>query len=162
MHTSNLSISKRFFFVANSSRSRTCFCRDSTYPWWASCISNRGAQACCSSSLVHLLRDSTFCSCSINSDLVWVSKWSLFPSRWDFATFAVLEFLKIDSLLPKTSTGCSLSLWKCVLIQPSLMWKQCNKFSCAHEVQTLRWTGYQGFFFRVINLRSFRTCFSLR
>ena len=91
-----------FSFITNSSCSRTCSLRDSTYPWWASCNSNRWAQVCRWSSFLQLLRDSTLCSCFKSSDLAWVSKWSLFPSRRDFAIFAGLENLKIGSLLPKT------------------------------------------------------------
>ena len=40
------------------------------------------------------------------------------------------------------------------------MWEPCHRFSCAHEVQTLRWTWHQTFPFRVTNLWSFRTCAS--
>ena len=64
--------------------------------------------ACSWSLSTQLLRDSTFCSCFINSDFAWVRKWSLFPSRRDLATFAGLASLKIDSLPLKTSTSCSL------------------------------------------------------
>ena len=55
-----------------------------------------------------------------------------------------------------------LSIGKCVLIHPPLTWKQCDTFTCANGFQTLRWTGHQASSFRVISLRSLRTCFSLR
>ena len=42
VHTSNLRIPKASF-ITNSSCSRICSLRDSTYPWWTSCNCNRWA-----------------------------------------------------------------------------------------------------------------------
>ena len=149
--------------MTNSSCSRTCPRRDSTHPWWVFSKSSRWAQACCWSSQTQLLRDFTLCSCFNSSALAWVSKCSPFPSRTDFATFAGWASLKTDSLLLETSAVCSLFLWKFVLSQSILMWEPCMPHvPCADQVQTLRWTGHQVFSFRVINLRSFRTCFTFR
>ena len=89
-----------FSFMTKSSCSRTCSLRDSAYPKWAS--SNRWAQVFRWSSLVQVLRDPTLYSCFMSPDLAPASKWSLFPSRRDFATFTRLENLKNGSLLPKT------------------------------------------------------------
>ena len=135
MSTSNLSISKCFLslflsfslsLMTSSSCSRTCSLRDSSYPICASTNSNSWEQVCCWSSLMQVFRDSTLYSCFMSSDLASASKWSLFPSRRDFATFAGLESLKKGSLLPKTSwclKGKS-SVGKRFLIQPFSVWKQ--------------------------------------
>ena len=150
MNASNLSFSKSFFFMTNSLCDRTCSRRDSTYPWWAFFQSNRWAWACCWSSLMKLLRDSTLCSCFISSALDWVSKWSLFPSGTDFATFPGLASLKTESFPLKTSAGCSLSE-KVVLSHSFLMWEPCHRFPCAEKIQSLRRTWHQTFSSRVIN-----------
>ena len=56
---------------------------------------------CCWHSPMHQLRESTFCSCFIKSDLVWKSKWSLFPSRTDFETFCRMRESDEKFVAPK-------------------------------------------------------------
>ena len=88
-------VSRRTFsFLDNSSCRWECSLRDSFYPGCASCNSNLWAWACCWSSLIQLLRDPAGCSCFISSDLAWLSKWPLFPSRRQFPTFTGSANLK--------------------------------------------------------------------
>ena len=92
-------VSRRTFsLIDNSSCSRTCSRRDSTYPCCASCNSNLWAEVCCWSSLMQLLRDSTWYFCFISSTLAWLSKWSLLPSRRDLPKFDGSAFLKTELL----------------------------------------------------------------
>ena len=85
--------------MIDSSSGRGCSLRDSIYPCWASSNSNLSAKVCCWSSLMHLLRDSTWSSCFTISDLAWLSKWSLFASRRDLPRFDGSAFLKIELLI---------------------------------------------------------------
>ena len=78
---------ENFSFIDSSSCRRTCPRRDSIYPCCASCNSSLWAKDCCWSSLIQLLRDSTWCSCFTRSDLAWLSTWSLLPSRRDLPRF---------------------------------------------------------------------------
>ena len=66
------------------------------------------------------------------------------------ATFAGLEDLKFDPLLPETSTGCSvsLSLGKCVLIRPTLTCKQCYRFPNATQISDLEMNWTSSFLFQ--------------
>ena len=75
-----------------------------------------------------LLRDSTFSSCFISSDLAWVSKWSSFPSTTYFETFARLENPKIGSLLHKLVSQHQQLFWS---------WKMCLGSNCS-DLTTLR------------------------
>ena len=106
-----------FSFIDNSSCSRAFSLRDSKNPWWESCNSNSNlwAWACCWSSLIPLWRDPTWCSCFTSSDLAWLSKWSLLPSRRDLPNFDGSAYLKIEvsnwspgSLLLDESTASDL------------------------------------------------------
>ena len=87
-----------FSFIDNSYCDRTCSRRDSTNPYCASCTANLGASVCGCSSLMHLLRDSTCSSWFVRSDLAWLSKWSLSPSRSDPLRFDRLAFLNAELL----------------------------------------------------------------
>ena len=48
---------------------------------------------------MHLLSDSTWSSCFARSDLAWLSKWSLYPSRRDPLKFDGWAFLNTDLLI---------------------------------------------------------------
>ena len=87
---------RTFSFINNSSWSQTCSRLDSTNPYCASCDANLCASVCCCSSPMHLLRDSTWSSCFARSDLAWLSKWSLLPSRRDPLRFDGLAFLNTE------------------------------------------------------------------
>ena len=54
--------------------------------------------ACCCSRLIKLLRDPTRLSCLLSSNFAWLSKWSIFPSRWD------LYILRVSSSENRTSS----------------------------------------------------------
>ena len=93
-------VSRRAFsFRNNSSCNRVFSRRDSTNSFCTSC----GALFCASvrfcSSLMHLLRDSTWSSCCARSDLAWLNKWSLLPSRRDPLKFDGLAFLNTELLI---------------------------------------------------------------
>ena len=88
-----------FSFADNSSCSRTCSRSDSTNPYCASCNANLCSSVCRCSSPMHLLRDSTWSSCFARSDLAWLSKWSLLPSRRDPLKFDGLALLNTEFLI---------------------------------------------------------------
>ena len=90
---------RTFSFRDNSSCSRTCSRLDSTNPYWASCSANFCSSVCRRSSPMHLLRDSTWSCCFAGSDLAWLSKWSLLPSRRDPLAFDGLAFLNTELLI---------------------------------------------------------------
>ena len=48
---------------------------------------------------MHFLRDSTWSSCFARTDLAWLSKWSLLPSRRDPLKFDGLAFLNTELLI---------------------------------------------------------------
>ena len=98
VHISDLSISKNFSFIDNSSCIRTSRL-DSTNPYCASCNANLCSSVCRCSSPMHLLRDSTWSSCIARSDLAWLSKWSLLPSRRDPLKFDGSAFLNTELLI---------------------------------------------------------------
>ena len=90
---------RTFSFIDKSSCSRTYSRLDSTNPCCASCNANLCSSVCRCSSPTHLLRDSTWSSCFARSDLAWLRKWSLLPSRRDPLKFDGLAFLNTELLI---------------------------------------------------------------
>ena len=113
VHFSDLTISENFFFQRQFS--------NSTNPYCASCSANICSSVCRCSSPMHMLRDSTWSSCFARSDLSWLSKWSLLPSRRD-----PLKFGWVSVSEHRTPDQVSL-----------LRWKQC--IGCPRSFLTFRW-----------------------
>ena len=90
---------RNFSFVDNSSCSRTCSRLDWTNPYCASCNANLCSSVCRCSSPMHLFRDPTWSSCFARSDLAWLIKRSLLPSRRDPLKFDGLAFLNPELLI---------------------------------------------------------------
>ena len=63
------------------------------------CNANLCFSVCLCSSPMHLLRCSTWSSCFARSDLAWLSKWPLLPSRRDPIKFDGVAFLKTELLI---------------------------------------------------------------
>ena len=108
---------RTFSFTDNSSCSRTCSRLDSTHLYCASCNANLCSSVCRCTSPMHFLRDSTWSSSFASSDLAWLSKWSLLPSRKDPHKFDGLAFLNTELLIrfpcsdENSALGFSKAFW---------------------------------------------------